>query len=109
MWFWEPGPTEGGSQKLRTLQELIATYHATVGHNTVLELDFAIDRHGLVEQTHADRYQQFGDWIRQCYQGVPLAEATAAGGATVVTTPFVGHGVSIFDRIMLQEDQRTGQ
>jgi alpha-L-fucosidase len=107
VWFWEPGPTDGGRQTLRSLQELISTYHATVGHNTVLELDFAIDRHGLVEQTHVERYQQFGDWIRQCYHGEPLAEGRVVGGTSVVTIPLTGSGV--FDRIMLQEDQQTGQ
>lgn len=44
VWFWEPAP-----QTLRKRDELISTYHATVGHNTVLELDFAIDRTGQVE------------------------------------------------------------
>jgi hypothetical protein len=74
----------------------------------VLELDFAIDRHGLVEQTHADRYKEFGDWIRACYEGIPLAKATAAGGVTVAISSFAGQS-NVFDRVMLEEDQRTGQ
>ena len=40
VWFWMP------SQRLRPLSELILQYHLSVGRNTVLELDFAIDRSG---------------------------------------------------------------
>lgn len=36
-WFWKQG------LPVRTLAELIKVYHATVGANSILELDFAID------------------------------------------------------------------
>ena len=60
-WFYT------ATDPLRTLDELIYTYHQTVGHNTNLELDFAIDRHGLLREDHAAFYKRFGDWIRTCY------------------------------------------
>jgi alpha-L-fucosidase len=88
-WFWEPAKGDGGTQTLRTLDELIYTYHNTVGHNTVLELDFAIDREGLVEASHARLYQRLGDWIRSCY-GTPLAQASSAalnGSSPVAASP----------------------
>ena len=43
-WFWMGNP-------IRSLGELIPIYHGTVGRNGMLELDFAIDRQGLVDPT----------------------------------------------------------
>jgi len=37
---------------------MIDVYHATVGSNAVMELDFAIDRDGLVADAHAARYTE---------------------------------------------------
>ena len=46
-WFYNPvNPTP------RPLTELIEVYHNSVGRNTVLELDFAIDRRGKLDPTH---------------------------------------------------------
>ena len=52
VWFFEAAST------IRSLQEMIEVYHATVGMNGVLELDFAIDRDGLVNSAHAARYKE---------------------------------------------------
>ena len=57
-WFWMEG------FPLRPMNQLISVYHDTVGRGGVLELDFAIDRDGLVHPDHAQLYKQFGDWIR---------------------------------------------
>ena len=65
MWFWEPSPVDNGTQTLRPLDELIFTYHSTVGHNTVLELDFAIDRTGQLEASHVDAYHRLGNWLNE--------------------------------------------
>ena len=43
-WFYVEGTP------LRPLSELITTYHNSVGMNTVMELDFAIDRTGQVRK-----------------------------------------------------------
>ena len=128
MWFWEPGPQDGGTQTLRTMDELIFTYHSTVGHNTVMELDFAIDRHGEVEPSHAALYKRLGDFIATCYgdRNVlargdavvvdPAAVDVATGGRTVLVA---GAAVAsarvelredaVFDRVVLREDQTAGQ
>jgi hypothetical protein len=37
---------------------MIDVYHATVGSNAVMELDFAIDRDGLVADANAARYTE---------------------------------------------------
>ncbi len=50
-WFYVPG------EPIRSLAELIFVYHATVGRNAVLELDFAISRTGKVDPVHAARYK----------------------------------------------------
>lgn len=60
-WFYKAG------QSIRDLGDLITVYHDSVGNNGVLELDFAIDKTGNVNSTHAARYKEFGDWIRSCY------------------------------------------
>ena len=33
----------------------------------MLELDLAVNRDGVVEPAHAERYKELGDWIRGCY------------------------------------------
>jgi hypothetical protein len=79
VWFWEPG------RALRPLSELIDVYHRSVGRNTVMELDFAIDRRGKVDPAHKALYAQFGSWISTCY-GSPVA--TAAMDFRNKTSPF---------------------
>ncbi len=93
VWFFEPGAP------LRPLEELISTYHATIGANTVMELDFAIDRTGQVAPSHAALYKAFGDWRRKCYEH-PIAAATLLPGASSVVLPL---GSALMDRVVLQE------
>jgi alpha-L-fucosidase len=103
VWFWEEGTP------LRTIDELVSTYHATVGANAVLELDFAIDRTGNVAPAHAALYKAFGEWIRSCY-GTPLAAASLPPGALTVTVPLGGGGAGgvTMDRVVLQEGLEVG-
>ena len=104
------------------MDELIYTYHATVGHKTNLELDFAIDRDGLVAASHAAMYARLGDWIRGCYgPGNILASGTTGGEGGATRSTFEGPkaltaSVTVelppgqeFDRVVLQEDQSQGQ
>jgi hypothetical protein len=76
-----------------------------VGANGHLELDFAIDRTGGIDPRHAQRYSEFGAWIRACY-GKPLAQATLQGGASNLTVA-VPSGATI-DRVVLEEDVQDG-
>ena len=116
-WFYEP------TVPLRTLDELIYSYHQTVGHNTNMELDFAIDRDGLLREDHAVFYKRFGDWIRSCY-GSPLAQGgtvvilndevegtgTNGGiGAVASVSLLLDGAAQVFDRVVLTEDQTKGQ
>lgn len=97
-WFWMAG------YPLRPMSQLISVYHDTVGRGGVLELDFAIDRDGLVHPDHAQLYKQLGDWIRACY-GKPLAQA--AGNTTLLTLSLPA-GARV-DRVVIEEDQAAGQ
>lgn len=97
-WFWEP------DRSIRTLAVLITIYHATVGMNGMLELDFAIDRDGLVEESHATRYKELGDWIRNCY-GSPVGWTNGTG--TTITLKL--DNPTEIDRVMIQEDLYKGQ
>lgn len=97
-WFFTQGLA------IRSLQELITVYHATVGRNGLLELDFAIDRNGLVDAGHAARYKELGDWVRTCY-GEPVASARGSGTLPVVAS--FGNSQSI-DRVIIQENFTTG-
>ena len=85
-------------------------YSATIGANTVMELDFAIDRTGNVAPAHAALYEAFGNWRRACY-GTPLASAPLPAGAMTLTLQLAsadGPGVA-FDRAVLQEALPGGQ
>ena len=61
-----------------------------------------VNRDGVVEPAHAQRYKQFGDWIRTCY-GTPVAQT---GGSSDVITLQVTKPV---DRIVISEDLSKGQ
>jgi hypothetical protein len=79
-------------------------YHASVGANSVLEMGFSIDRAGRVDPVHAQRYKEFGDWIRSCY-GSPVARTS--GAAYQLTLSFAS-GNETIDRVWTREDQVRG-
>ena len=91
---------------IHSLADLAAFYHASVGANAHLEIDFAIDRTGNVDPVHAARYREFGAWIRSCY-GTPVAAGALPAGASAFTVPVPAGAV--FDRVELLEDQSRGQ
>jgi len=97
-WFWMP------NTGIRSLSDLINVYHSTVGQNGVLELDFAIDRTGRVDPTHAQRYSELGQWIRNCYNS-PIDSASGNGTSFILT---FSQSLKV-DRVVIQEDQNYGQ
>merc|ERR1719499_1409133 len=94
-WFWTGTP-------LYSLSHMIDVYHNTVGKSSTLELDFAIDRDGLVADDHSQRYHELGNWIRACY-GKPLVSVNGTG------TYFSISVNTQIDRFMIEEDIRHGQ
>ncbi|KAA0172032.1 hypothetical protein FNF28_00349 [Cafeteria roenbergensis] len=99
-WFYLAG------QSIRSMSQLVDVYHASVGANSVLELDFAIDKTGNVHPTHAKAYKALGDWSRACY-GTPLAGTSGSGSNFNVSIP--GGAAAVVDRFIVQEDQTYGQ
>ena len=105
-WFWTPPATA-----IRNLTTMIDVYHATVGKNGIMEIDFAIDRDGLVAAHHEAVYRKLGAWIRGCYGGAPAGgmvasrqiNATAWEYTVAVTEPGV-----VVDRAVLREDTAKG-
>jgi len=98
-WFFAPGET------IRNLSQLIEVYHNSVGSNSVLELDFAINRDGLVEPSHAEMYKQLGNWIRACYGAPVVATALLNNGVALLRLPT---GV-VVDRLWVREDIVFGE
>ena len=104
-WFWKPRTA------VHTLATLKTFYHANVGANVNLLMDIAPDNTGLVPVTAAAQYKAFGDWWRKCYgsyvavaNNSTLRVSDNGTGVTLTLTPGTR-----FDRIVIQEDQTTGQ
>lgn len=66
-WFWHPG----GESRLKSLDELIDTYHKTVGRGAQLVLGLAPDNRGLLPEVDLKRLEEFGAWLRRTY-GKPV-------------------------------------
>ena len=92
---------------VRTLAELIAVYHHTVGRNGFLMMDFAPTPAGLIAPAQAAAYAEFGQWLRGCYgTAIATAQGTVAQGGTLLLK--LAHSTAV-DRVVVQEDQRGGQ
>ena len=97
-WFYG-----GESFPIRPLQELIDTYHNSVGRNCKLVLDLGASRDGVVDPRHASRYKELGDFIRTCY-GKPLASNfTCSGSSCILQLP----STQYVDRVVIREDLRS--
>ena len=103
---------------IRSLGELQDVYHGTVGHNSFLMMDFAITPNGLVAPDQLARYEEFGDWLRGCYDGEGRVGVTeyGRGSEAGLTKPGVRGALElrwdsprIIDRVVLREDQTDGQ
>jgi len=106
-WFWQPPSTS-----IRNLSQLIQIYHDTVGNNGVLELDFAIDRDGLVAPEHEIMYRALGSWIKECYGTPSKLTTTTSKQIDAETWEYTLAPVitpTLIDRIILREDIAFGQ
>jgi alpha-L-fucosidase len=103
-WFWRPYPEVSG---IRSLSELIDVYHATVGHNCLLQLDLTPDTNGLIPPLYAQRYKQLGDFIRSCYTENmrPSINSTCSQSQCFL----LFDRPTTIDRLVLREDQQYGQ
>jgi alpha-L-fucosidase len=96
-WFWKPG------YDYRTLPDLQAAYHASVGANGNLLLNLAPDADGAVPAQASELYSALGDWIRRCYGAPPAASLSppSAGAVLLLALP---QGTTL-DRVVVMEDQ----
>ena len=53
-WFYD------ARDGIRSLAELQDVYHQTVGHNSLLMMDFSPTAEGIIAAEHAARYAEFG-------------------------------------------------
>lgn len=88
---------------------MIDIYHATVGANGLLELDFAVDRTGNVHPAHAARYAELGQWISECYDTPVASTRVQLPGSNGRVELSLAGGGQVVDRVMLREDQSRGQ
>jgi alpha-L-fucosidase len=130
---WFHHPSEDG--RLKSLEELLDIYYASVGRNAQLLLNVPADRRGLIHENDVRRLRELGDVLRRTFSVNLLSgarvEAGAAGmrghGAGLVLdgdtrtywTPDGGAGFEAlefrtatpvtFNTVMLQENIRLGQ
>jgi alpha-L-fucosidase len=69
-WFWHPND----EKSLKSLGELVDTYHKTVGRGAQLVLGLAPDNRGLMPESDVARLQEFGEAIRRAYSNPILTE-----------------------------------
>merc|ERR1712166_1601456 len=98
---------------VRSLDDMINSYHATVGNNCVMELGFATLRNGLIPDDQVTRARELGDWISSCY-GAPIVSTSRTTASSAILTLDLTHGVpsnmtKYFDRVVIQEDLSQGQ
>ena len=98
-WFYN------GTVGIRSLGGLLDVYHGTVGRNTLLMMDFAPNPDGLIAPDQVQRYKEFGDYIRSCYGGEPVAEVS---NFTLHPAPSASVSISVrpsdsVDRVVIQE------
>jgi alpha-L-fucosidase len=114
--FWYPAETDftvlqGDTWFFDTIHgvrppaELRAMYEASVGHNTQALIGVGIPPNGTVSGTaQAVALAALGSWVRGCF-GAPIAQ-TSGTGTDFTVMPSAAAAV---DRVVMQEDQTTGQ
>lgn len=73
-WFWHPND----EASVKTVGELLDTYHRTVGRGAQLMIGLAPDRRGLLPDTDVKRLREFGEALGSTY----AAAKNLAAGAT---------------------------
>lgn len=104
-WFWTPD-SDG---TLKSVEEMVAAYQASIGHGANLLVNLAPDTTGLVPEAEVAMLQGFGGAIQARY-GQPVAEATniaptEKGAAVVIALD----APTALGEILLEEDLAYGQ
>ena len=106
-WFWHPND----EKSLKTLAELLETYHKTVGRGAQLMLGLAPDKRGLLPESDVARLKEFGAEIRRIYGadggedgGGPEESWSSTAPLEIATTEPMA-----FDRAVVMERLSGGQ
>jgi alpha-L-fucosidase len=62
-WFWHPND----EQSLKSVSELLDTYHKTVGRGAQLMIGLAPDNRGLLPDSDVERLKEFGETLGSIY------------------------------------------
>ncbi|HVN04018.1 MAG TPA: alpha-L-fucosidase [Bryobacteraceae bacterium] len=100
-WFWHPND----EKSLKTLAQLMETYHKTVGRGAQLMIGLAPDRRGLLPESDAARLKEFGDEVRRVYGADEPPETWMSSAPLEIrsATPLT------FDRAVMMEQLNYGQ
>ena len=79
-WYWHPDTDD----KVKSVDQLLDIYYNSVGHNTNLLLNFAVDNRGLVHENEAMALRQMTDILKATFdndlaQGQPASADTSRG------------------------------
>src|SRR5882724_10963753 len=72
-WFWHPND----EQSLKSLSELLDTYHKTVGRGAQLMIGLAPDNRGLLPDSDVNRLKEFGEALGSMYAPAKNLAASA--------------------------------
>merc|ERR1712048_663806 len=89
----------------KSLGELISHYHDSVGRNAFMLLDWTPTQDGTMRQDHLQRYQEFGNWLSDCYAAPVVAVDAPLGTTAVLKIPADAE----VDRIVIEENLIAGE
>jgi len=76
-WFWHPND----EKSLKSVGELLDTYHRTVGRGAQLMIGLAPDNRGLLPDADVNRLKEFGEAVRSIYAPEKNLAARAANAS----------------------------
>ena len=102
-WFWHPND----EKSLKSLPQLLETYHKTVGRGAQLVLGLAPDKRGLLPESDVARLKELGDEVRRLYG----QDSDGPEESWMSTAPLEIRTAqpSTFDRAVLMERLDAGQ
>lgn len=103
-WFWHPND----EKSLKSLAELVETYHKTVGRGAQLMLGLAPDKRGLLPESDVARLKEFGAEIRRIY-GEPDADGPEESWSSAAPLEIAAKEPMTFDCAMVMERLSGGQ